>query len=249
MDLEFIDNKISISLSSKETDEFVAVIPDNVLREEVLKRAIFPSIDSTIVEVVNEPRSNSQDETDNSKIRRPIQKCEFMQYVSSRLTGDDERKVRAQKGTISRTWNGFIYLHNSVSYNGMDRNTIGINIPIFDIIHYNRYRVDIDRTDGLDMDQVARYLIRIADTIREHHIEGQPLNYDIARTVINKFMTSYSFVGCQFLCEFVAHKARQEGRLPADIQIEAIERAAKDFAAIVALLQTMKNGIYGRKCK
>lgn len=265
MDFEFGANRLLIELSSQEISEFVAKIPDDVLRAEVLRRnleifagssateqahisELSDGIGAVTVKHTVEPTTTEvgTDYEVDTDIRRPILKYEFMRYVDSRLVEGEKRKIQAQKGVIGRTWNGFIGLHKTSNDFGhkidqaMAERTTGVKIPAFEDVIYDKssvhgnpkYYVNEDLTNGLDLDQAARYLLAIYKKIRERHIDGQPLDKVLSADVIKRCLPTYSFVGCQLLCEYIAITAEQEGGLPEDISTEALKQASNDFAEL-----------------
>lgn len=253
MDLEFRGNKLLIDLSPEETSEFVSIIPDDVLRAEVAKRGLEMSagVGAVAVEGAAEPEpseAGTSHEADVDTIRRPILKYEFMRFVDSRLADGEQRKVQAQKGVVGRTWNGLIWLHKKPNTPGKHVTALeaeritGLEIPSFEVVVYDKkyvggrpepkYYINEDRTNGLDMDQAARYLVAASEKIRERHASGQPLDKVLSADVIQRLLPTYSFVGCQLLCEYIAVTAEQEGGLPEDLSIEAVKQASRDFAVL-----------------
>jgi hypothetical protein len=96
-----------------------------------------------------------------------------------------------------------------------------------------RFVINENKTDGLDMDQTARYLVAIADLMRKQHRGAEP-DKKIAGNVIQKCLPQASFIGCALLLDFIAERYQHEDGMPDDIDMQRLNQASLDFAALAA---------------
>jgi hypothetical protein len=182
-----------------------------------------------------------------SEIDHPLSRKVFEQFASGEIkSSGNEDTDKDHLRIVMRVWNGLMNFSrrdddpersNGKNYSSAKLALGGVSPPLFKELAHKRHdndgsrlTLDIKRTDGLDLDQTARYLIAVAERLHVIDPTGKlGLPSELKR--MRQFMPSaYSAAGLAILCRYALNVGDNDTGLAKDIDIVTLNWAQVYFA-------------------